>query len=123
MVCPTLPAAASIRGARICAALAGLPNVTCKLSGVMAYCAPGDATYAAIKHYVDHVLETFGPDRMFWGSELASRRNCQRDPGLDRRDAPNSSRTERSRGPARLDAPTLCVSMESTAGCRLSLRA
>ena len=49
--------------------LAGLPNVTCKLSGVMAYCAPGDAAYGAIKHYVDHVLETFGPDRMVWGSD------------------------------------------------------
>ena len=49
--------------------LAGLPNVTCKLSGVMAYCAPGDATYEAIKHYVDHALEAFGPDRMVWGSD------------------------------------------------------
>ena len=49
--------------------LAGLPNVTCKLSGMMSYCAPGDSTYGAIKHYVDYVLETFGPDRVVWGSD------------------------------------------------------
>ncbi len=49
--------------------LAALPNVTCKLSGILAYCAPGAATYDAIAPYVDHVLETFGPDRMLWGSD------------------------------------------------------
>lgn len=50
-------------------ALAELDNVTCKLSGLLAYCAPGNATYEAIAPYVDHVLETFGPDRMVWGSD------------------------------------------------------
>jgi predicted TIM-barrel fold metal-dependent hydrolase len=50
-------------------ALAALPNVYCKLSGLLAYCAPGEATQAAIQPYVDHVLATFGPSRMVWGSD------------------------------------------------------
>ncbi|SMH45978.1 amidohydrolase [Maritimibacter sp. HL-12] len=49
--------------------LAARPNVICKLSGIMAYCAPGEASYEAVKPYVDHVLEVFGPKRMIWGSD------------------------------------------------------
>ena len=49
--------------------LSELPNVTCKLSGLMAYCAPGTSSYETIKPYVDHALECFGPDRMVWGSD------------------------------------------------------
>jgi predicted TIM-barrel fold metal-dependent hydrolase len=49
--------------------LAGMPNVSCKLSGLLAYCAPGNATLEAIRPYVDHVLETFGPERIVWGSD------------------------------------------------------
>ena len=49
--------------------LSELPNVTCKLSGLMAYCAPGTSSYETIKPYVDHTLECFGPDRMVWGSD------------------------------------------------------
>ena len=49
--------------------LSECPNVTCKLSGLMAYCAPGTSSYETIKPYVDHVLECFGPDRMVWGSD------------------------------------------------------
>jgi len=50
-------------------ALSELQHVTCKLSGIMAYCAPGTSSYETIKPYVDHVLESFGPDRMVWGSD------------------------------------------------------
>lgn len=50
-------------------ALAEQDNVTCKLSGLLAYCAPGKATYEAIEPYVDHVLECFGPERVVWGSD------------------------------------------------------
>jgi predicted TIM-barrel fold metal-dependent hydrolase len=50
-------------------ALAELPNVTAKISGVMAYCAPGGATLAAIRPYVEHVIATFGPERCLWGSD------------------------------------------------------
>ncbi|MEO1192457.1 MAG: amidohydrolase family protein [Pseudomonadota bacterium] len=50
-------------------ALAALPNVTCKLSGLLAYCRPDAATLDSIRPYVDHVLEAFGPQRMIWGSD------------------------------------------------------
>ena len=50
-------------------ALSEITNVTCKLSGIMAYCAPGTSSYETIKPYVDLVLECFGPDRMVWGSD------------------------------------------------------
>ncbi len=49
--------------------LSEISNVTCKLSGLMAYCAPDTSSYETIKPYVDHVLECFGPDRMVWGSD------------------------------------------------------
>jgi predicted TIM-barrel fold metal-dependent hydrolase len=50
-------------------ALAALPNVICKLSGVLAYCALGQASFEAILPYVDHVIECFGPARIVWGSD------------------------------------------------------
>lgn len=50
-------------------ALAAMPNVTCKLSGLLAYCAPGEATLATIQPFVDHVLEVFGTARIVWGSD------------------------------------------------------
>lgn len=49
--------------------LAAQPNVTCKLSGLLAYCAPGEASLETIRPYVDHVLEVFGPGRIVWGSD------------------------------------------------------
>jgi len=49
--------------------LSKLPNVTCKLSGLMAYCALGTSSYETIEPYVDHVLKCFGPNRMVWGSD------------------------------------------------------
>ncbi|MFL2543160.1 MAG: amidohydrolase family protein [Alphaproteobacteria bacterium] len=49
--------------------LSALSNVTCKLSGLMAYCAPGTSSQETIQPYIDHVLECFGPDRMVWGSD------------------------------------------------------
>ena len=44
--------------------LSQLPNVICKLSGLMAYCAPGTSSLETIKPYVDHVLNCFGADRI-----------------------------------------------------------
>ncbi|MDC0161832.1 amidohydrolase family protein [bacterium] len=49
--------------------LSELKNVICKLSGLMAYCAPGTSSQETIKPYVDHVLECFGPSRIVWGSD------------------------------------------------------
>ena len=51
------------------AELARRETVICKLSGILAYCAPGQATREAIRPVVDHVLEVFGPERMLWGSD------------------------------------------------------
>tara|TARA_Y100000590_G_C15543904_1_gene948062 strand:+ start:85 stop:930 length:846 start_codon:yes stop_codon:yes gene_type:complete len=49
--------------------LSKLSNVFCKLSGLMAYCAPGTASLEKIEPYVDLVLNSFGPSRMVWGSD------------------------------------------------------
>ena len=50
-------------------ALAAMPNVHAKLSGVLAYCAPGRATLAEVRPYVEHVIGAFGPERCLWGSD------------------------------------------------------
>ena len=49
--------------------LSKLPNVYCKLSGIMAYCPPGTASLETIDPYVDTVLNFFGPNRIMWGSD------------------------------------------------------
>ena len=49
--------------------LAALPNVACKISGVMAYCAPGEASLETVSPYLDHVVTAFGADRIVWGSD------------------------------------------------------
>lgn len=49
--------------------LAQLPNVTVKLSGITAYCAPGTGNADTLRPWVDHVIQTFGPARMVWGGD------------------------------------------------------
>ena len=49
--------------------LARLEHVACKLSGIMAYCAKGRASYEAVRPYAEHVLECFGVERVVWGSD------------------------------------------------------
>lgn len=48
--------------------LAERPNVHAKLSGITAY-GPPDWTLETLRHHVDHLLDTFGPRRMVWGSD------------------------------------------------------
>jgi predicted TIM-barrel fold metal-dependent hydrolase len=50
-------------------ALAALPHVHVKLSGITAYCAPGTANQTTLQPWVDHVLQAFGPARMLWGGD------------------------------------------------------
>ena len=50
-------------------AVAAFPNVVVKLSGITTYCAPGTASVALVRPYVEHLLEVFGPDRMVWGGD------------------------------------------------------
>jgi predicted TIM-barrel fold metal-dependent hydrolase len=54
---------------RSIAKIAELPNVACKISGVLAYCSPGQATFKAVRPYVEHCLEQFGWNRVVWGSD------------------------------------------------------
>ena len=49
--------------------LAALPNVACKISGVLAYAAPGHATAEAVSPFIHHCLEHFGWDRVVWGGD------------------------------------------------------
>jgi predicted TIM-barrel fold metal-dependent hydrolase len=49
--------------------LAQLPNVACKVSGVLAYCRPDRATLTEVRPYVEHCIECFGFDRLVWGSD------------------------------------------------------
>lgn len=49
--------------------LASLPNLFVKLSGVTAYCAPGQTTPESVRPYVETVLTLFGPQRMVWGGD------------------------------------------------------
>jgi predicted TIM-barrel fold metal-dependent hydrolase len=48
--------------------MAKLPNVVAKISGVVAYAGP-DWTLEDIRPYVEHVIESFGWDRVVWGSD------------------------------------------------------
>ncbi|MEO5773597.1 MAG: amidohydrolase family protein [Sphingomicrobium sp.] len=50
------------------ARLAELPNVTCKLSGLFTEMAPAQSR-GELKPYVEHLADTFGPDRLMWGSD------------------------------------------------------
>ncbi|MCJ8521205.1 L-fuconolactonase [Pseudorhizobium tarimense] len=49
------------------AALADLPNVHCKLSGLLTEA--GDQKPQAIRPYAETILELFGPHRVIWGSD------------------------------------------------------
>lgn len=46
-----------------------MENVVVKLSGITAYCAPGSHGVDVLRPWVDHILGTFGPDRMVWGGD------------------------------------------------------
>ena len=50
-------------------ALAGLPHVMVKLSGIAAYCGSRGASAAVLRPWVAHVIDSFGPGRIVWGSD------------------------------------------------------
>ena len=50
-------------------ALAALPNVACKISGIVAYGDPANWTVADLKPFFEHCIEVFGWDRVVWGSD------------------------------------------------------
>lgn len=49
--------------------LAALPNVACKISGLVAYADPATWTVEDLRPWVEHVLEHFGWDRVVWGGD------------------------------------------------------
>ena len=49
--------------------LAALPNVVCKLSGLVTEADHADWTPAQLKPYVAHLLDTFGPARLLFGGD------------------------------------------------------
>jgi L-fuconolactonase len=49
--------------------LARLPNVVCKLSGLVTEADPTGWTPAGLRPYVDHLLATFGPERLLFGGD------------------------------------------------------
>lgn len=51
------------------AALGRLPNVVCKLSGLVTEADPATWTTAVLRPYVDHLLSCFGPQRLLFGSD------------------------------------------------------
>lgn len=48
--------------------IAKLPNLVCKVSGIIAYGGPNPTT-AMLRPYVEHVIESFGWERVVWGSD------------------------------------------------------
>lgn len=50
-------------------ALANMPNVTCKLSGVVTEADHETWTENQLRPYIDRVIEVFGPDRLMFGSD------------------------------------------------------
>lgn len=48
--------------------LARLPNVSCKLSGLMNCAGPG-AGLDDVRAYAEHVIAAFGPERVMWASD------------------------------------------------------
>ncbi|HVZ85869.1 MAG TPA: amidohydrolase family protein [Polyangia bacterium] len=51
------------------ARLAELPNVVCKLSGLVTEADPATWTVEALRPYVAHLLSCFGPERLLFGSD------------------------------------------------------
>jgi predicted TIM-barrel fold metal-dependent hydrolase len=51
------------------AEIARRPNVAVKISGVVAYAEPNVWTVGDIRPYVEHAIESFGWDRVVWGSD------------------------------------------------------
>jgi predicted TIM-barrel fold metal-dependent hydrolase len=48
--------------------IAKLPNVAAKISGIVAYAGP-DWTVDDLRPFVEHIIESFGWDRIVWGSD------------------------------------------------------
>ncbi|CAN5778255.1 amidohydrolase [soil metagenome] len=50
-------------------ALAGEPNVVCKISGLVAYANPDDWSADHFRPFFEHIVESFGWNRILWGGD------------------------------------------------------
>jgi L-fuconolactonase len=50
-------------------AVAKRPNVQCKISGIVAFVPPGEWSAEDLAPVVNHCLDAFGPDRVFFGGD------------------------------------------------------
>jgi len=65
---PPIAAGRTQRWADLVAAAARHPRVHCKLSGLVTEAGP-DWTVATLRPYFGHLLASFGPQRLLWGSD------------------------------------------------------
>lgn len=49
--------------------ISGFPNVSCKISGLVAYADPENWTADDLRPFVEHTIECFGADRVMFGSD------------------------------------------------------
>jgi predicted TIM-barrel fold metal-dependent hydrolase len=49
--------------------LAALPNVACKISGLVAYANPDSWTVEDLRPWVEHAVASFGHERVVWGGD------------------------------------------------------
>ena len=50
-------------------ALGEREHVACKISGIPTYCKPGEANSETLRPWVEHVIASFGWDRVVWGGD------------------------------------------------------
>jgi L-fuconolactonase len=55
--------------ATLMSGFAGLPNVWCKVSGMVTEADPARWRVADLRPYVEHVINVFGPERLLFGSD------------------------------------------------------
>ncbi|MEX0324926.1 MAG: amidohydrolase [Puniceicoccaceae bacterium] len=67
--CPSLDGSSDPAWSEGIAALAALPNVACKVSGITAYGEKDQLITDNLHRTLDTVLEQFGPDRLVWGGD------------------------------------------------------
>ncbi|HTU00622.1 MAG TPA: amidohydrolase [Candidatus Sulfotelmatobacter sp.] len=51
------------------AEMASLPNVACKVSGLVAYADPAACSAGDLRPWIEHVIAQFGWDRVVWGGD------------------------------------------------------
>lgn len=69
MGCPNVAGGAIAPWRAALREVARCPNIVCKISGITASADPAKPLTAQLRPYVEHAIETFGWDRVVWGSD------------------------------------------------------